>query len=88
MKRKIAEDKFKQCELYAKELKMKFIKEDEYKDLMEQIKKTVSDYTDLKKSFDKQCETIRTEENKRYQSLLKSETTTIELIHKANNASL
>ena len=39
IKRKIAEDKSKQCELYAKELKMKYIKEDEHKTLMEQVQK-------------------------------------------------
>lgn len=87
MKRKIAEDKSKQCELYAKELKMKFIKEEEYKELTEQIKKAVSDYAELKKSFDKQCDLIRTEESKKYNAQIKSETTTIELTHKANNAS-
>lgn len=86
MKKKIAEDKSKQCELYAKELKMKFIKEDEHKALMEQIQKALSDYNELKKTFDKQCETIRSEETKKYSAQLKNETITLELTHKANNA--
>jgi len=86
MKRKIAEDKSKQCELYAKELKMKFVKEDDFKSLSEQVQKAQSDYADLKKSFDKQCDLVRTEESKKYSAQLKSETTTIELTHKANNA--
>jgi len=86
VKRKIAEDKSKHCELYAKELKMKFIKEEEHKVLMEQVQKALNDYNELKKTFDKQCETIRLEETKKYSTQLKNETTTIELTHKANNA--
>ena len=86
MKRKIAEDKSKQCELYAKELKMKYVKEDELKGLTDQVQKAVQDYNELKKSFDKQCEQVRLEESKRYITQLKNETTTIELTHKANNA--
>lgn len=88
IKRKIAEDKSKQCELYAKELKMKFVKEEEYKNLNDQVSKAVQDYTDLKKSFDKQCDGVRAEELKKYTLSLKSETTTLELTHKANNAVL
>lgn len=87
MKRKIAEDKSKQCEIYAKELKMKFVREDDYKYLTEQVQKAQNDYSELKKSFDKQCDVIRTEEFKKYDAQLKNETTTIELTHKANNAS-
>lgn len=87
IKRKIAEDKSKQCELYAKELKMKFIKEDEHKVLMEQVQKALSDYNELKKTFDKQCDMIRSEEIRKYSAQLKNEITTIELTHKANNAS-
>lgn len=87
-KRKIAEDKSKYCELFAKELKMKFIKEDEYKELTNQVTKAVQDFNELKKSFDTQCEKVRTEENKKYTGMLKNEITTIELTHKANNASL
>lgn len=88
IKRKIAEDKSKQCELYAKELKMKYIKEDEHKSLMDQVHKAVQDYNELKKSFDKQCDQVRLEESKKYNAQLKSETTTLELTHKANNAAL
>lgn len=88
IKRKIAEDKSKQCELYAKELKMKYVKEDEHKALMEQVQKAVQDYNELKKSFDKQCDQVKLEETKKYNAQLKSETTTIELTHKANNAVL
>lgn len=88
MKRKIAEDKTKQCELYAKELKMKFVKEEEHKTLLDQVQKAVQDYTELKKSFDKQCDTVRTEEAKKYHAQIKSETTTLELTHKANNATI
>lgn len=88
MKRKIAEDKAKQCEVYAKELKMKFIKEDEHKSLLDQVLKAVQDYNDLKKSFDKQCEAVKTEEFKKFQAQIKNETATLELTHKANNATL
>ena len=88
MKRKIAEDKSKQCEVYAKELKMKFVKEEEHKSLLDQVQKALQDYTELKKSFDKQCESVRTEESKKYQAQIKTENTTLELTHKANNATL
>jgi hypothetical protein len=86
IKRKITEDKSKQCELYAKELKMKFIKEEDHKALFEQVQKALTDHNELKKSFDKQCDMIRSEEIKKYSAQLKNETTTIELTHKANNA--
>ena len=88
VKRKIAEDKSKQCELYAKELKMKYIKEDEHKVLLDQVQKAVQDYNELKKSFDKQCDQVRLEESKKYNAQLKNETSTLELTHKANNATL
>jgi hypothetical protein len=88
VKRKIAEDKSKQCELYAKELKMKYIKEDEHKVLLDQVQKALQDYNELKKSFDKQCDQVRLEESKKYITQLKNETTTQELTHKANNATL
>lgn len=88
LKRKIAEDKSKQCEIYAKELKMKFVKEEEHKALIEQVSKALQDFNELKKTFDKQCDVVRVEESKKYASLLKSETMTIELTHKANNATL
>jgi len=88
MKRKIAEDKTKQCELYAKELKMKFVKEEEHKSLLDQVQKAVQEYTELKKSFEKQCDAVRAEEVKKYNAQIKSETTTIELTHKANTATL
>ena len=87
-KRKIAEDKSKYCELYAKELKMKFIREDEHKELMGQVQKAVHDFNDLKKTFDAQCDKVRTEENKKYAAQMKTELSTMELTHKANNASL
>lgn len=70
IKRKIAEDKSKQCELYAKELKMKFIKEEEHKALMVQVQKALSDFNELKKSFDKQCDMIRNEEMKKLENIM------------------
>jgi hypothetical protein len=88
IKRKIAEDKSKQCELYAKELKMKFVKEEEHKGLVDQVSKAVQDFTELKKSFDKQSDSVRAEELKKYQVLLKNETSTMDLTHRANNAGL
>lgn len=87
-KRKIAEDKTKQCELMAKELKMKFVKEEDYKILQDQVTKAVQDFNELKKTFDKQCDTIRTEESKKYATMLKTELNTSDLTHKANNAQL
>ena len=88
IKRKIAEDKVKQCELYSKEFHMKFLKEDEYKQLLDNVQKAVQDFNELKKSFDKQCDSIRSEELKKFQVQLKIETTTMDLTHKAANAQL
>lgn len=88
IKRKIAEDKAKYCETYAKELKMKFIKEEEYKLLMDKIQESVQNYNELKKNFDKQCDNYKNEETKKYNFMLKNEITTLELTHKANNATL
>lgn len=88
IKRKMNDNKTDCCEKYAKELKMKFIKEDDHKQLTDTVTKALNDYATLKQNFDKQCDTIRTEEQKKYDALLKSEMKTAELQNKATNASL
>jgi hypothetical protein len=88
MKRKIDADKSKACVDYAKEANMKFIKDDDHKSLLENVQKAQHDYNELKKTFDKQCASIRDEEKAKYTALLKSETVTMDLTHKANNAQL
>jgi len=65
---------------------MKFINEDKHKVLMEQVQKALNYYNEFKKTFDKECYIIRTEESKKYSAQLKNETITIKLTHKANNA--
>lgn len=88
MRRKLELDKTKACFDYAKGLGMRFVKEDEYKTLNESVQKAVHDYTELKKSFDKQCNQIRDEEKVRYQSKLEADVVTIDLKHKAASAQL
>ena len=52
--------------------------------------KAVQDFNELKKTFDKQSDSVRADELKKYQVLLKNETSTmdLDLTHKANNATL
>lgn len=88
MRRKLEADKTKACLDYAKESNMRFIKEDEYKELINNVQKAIHDYTELKKTFDKQCTQIREEEKGKYHAILKSETITMDLTHKASNAQL
>ena len=88
MKRKLDVDKTKTCNDFAKALSMKFIKESEHKELLDNVQKAVQDYTDLKKTFDKQCNQIKEDEKVKYQNQLKSDTLTMDLTHKANNAKL
>mgnify|MGYP003387107435 CR=1 FL=1 len=88
MKRKLESDKTKACVEYAKSLGQRFIKEEEYKVLTDNTQKALNDYTELKKTFDKQCNQIKEEEKVKYQNQLKSDTLTMDLTHKASNATL
>jgi len=88
MRRKLELDKAKTCGEYAKTQGMRFIKEEEYKGLTDNVQKSLHDYTELKKTFDKQCTQIREEEKVKYQNQLKNDTLTMDLTHKASNAQL
>jgi hypothetical protein len=88
MRRKVTEDKTRYCTTYATEMKMRFIREDELTEIFNREQKSLRDYEDLKKTFDKQCDAIRAEEIKKYSAQLKAESNTMELTHRANNAQL
>ena len=88
MRRKLEMDKTKVCSEYAKNLGMRFIKEDEYKELNENIQKSLKDYTELKKNFDKLCSQIKEEEKVKYQDKLNNELKTMDLTQKAINAQI
>lgn len=88
MRRKVTEDKTRYCTNYANEMKMRFIHGDELGEILNREQKSLKDYEDLKKTFDKQCDTIRNEEIKKYSAQLKAESNTMELTHRANNAQL
>ena len=81
-------DKAKACSDYAKALKMRFVKEDEYKELVDNVNKAQNDYNELKKTFDKQCNSIKEEEKAKYKHQLDMDTKTMDLTHKATNANL
>jgi hypothetical protein len=87
-KRKIAEDKNKYCEVYAKELKMMYMKDEEQKTLLDRVSKAVKDHDELKKTFDKQCDSIKADETRKHAAIIKSERETMDLTHKATNATL
>lgn len=88
MKRKLEADKSKACMDYAKDSGMRFIKEEDHKILVDNVQKAVHDYTELKKTFDKQCSQIREEEKVKYQTSLATEKLTMDLTHKATNAQI
>lgn len=88
MRRKLELDKTKTCNDFAKSLSMKFVKESEHKELLDNVQKAIQDYTELKKTFDKQCNQIKEEEKLKYQNQLKNDTLTMDLTHKATNAQL
>jgi len=88
MRRKLELDKNKACVEYAKSLGHRFIKEEEHKTLTDNANKAINDYTELKKTFDKQCNQIREEEKVKYQNQLKNDTLTMDLTHKATNAAI
>jgi hypothetical protein len=86
MRRRIADDKVKTCESFAKEFSMRFIKEEEYRNLVSNVEKVVSELNDLKKTFTSQCDAIRSDEKAKYQNQLKIELTTNDLNNKIINA--
>lgn len=88
LKRNLEADKAKACADYAKALKMRFVKEDEYKELVDNVNKAQHDYNELKKTFDKQCNSIKEEEKAKYKHQLDMDTKTMDLTHKATNANL
>ena len=88
IRRKLEADKATSCNEFAKSMGMKFIKEEEFKGLTDNVQKSLQDYTELKKTFDKQCTQIKEEEKVKYQTQLKNDTTTMDLTHKASNAQL
>lgn len=88
VQRKINEDKDKYCQQYAKELKMLYLKENDHKNLLSELKKSTDNYEDLKKNFDKKCETNKNEECKKYQEMLKNDKERMDLTNKATHASL
>lgn len=88
MKREITQDKDKYCKEYAKELKMQYMKDEEYKAHTTQLTKATRDYEDLKKNFDRQVDIVRTEEIKKHAAIMKTEKDTLQLTSKAENATL
>lgn len=88
MRRKLEADKSTTCAEYAKSSGMRFGKEEEYKALTDSVQKAVQEYTELKKNFDKQSSQAREEEKAKCQAKLDIDTKTLDLTHKANNATL
>jgi len=86
VKQRISEFKLKACEEYAKENGMLLIKQEDFTAITTARQKSQQEYDELKKTFDKQCDSIRKEELTRYNSLLKNETAMLDLTHKATNA--
>jgi hypothetical protein len=87
-KLEINQNKEAYCEKYAKDLKMAFVKEEDHKEIVSQMNKAKKDYDELKKNFDKQCESIKADEVKKYNAQLANERKTTELTNKAHNAGL
>ena len=67
---------------------MMYIKDEDQKAMTSQLNKANKDYEDLKKSFDRQCDAVKADEVKRHNAIMKSERDTMELTHKATNATL
>lgn len=87
-KLEINQNKEAYCEKYAKDLKMAFVKEEDHKEIINQMNKAKKEYDDLKKTFDKQCDSIKAEESKKYNTIMTNERKTMELTNKAHHATL
>lgn len=88
VKQKLSEFKIKACEDISKEFSMMLIKNEDHKNLLNNVHKANQELEELKKSFSEQCNLIRNEEKIKYQQQIKLEVTTLELNHKANVAEL
>lgn len=88
VKQKLSEYKIKACDDIAKEFNMILIKNEDHKMLLNNVQKANQELDEIKKSLNDQCAAIKSEERSRYQAILKSELSTLELNHKANVAEL
>lgn len=86
VKQRLSEFKVKACDEFAKENGMMLVKQEDYAAITAARQKTQQEYDELKKTFDSQCNAVKKEELARYTTLLKNETSMLELTHKANNA--
>lgn len=88
VKQKLTEFKIKACQEMANENNMVLIKQEDYNMLNTQKQKAISEYEELKKSFDAQCNSIRRDEQTKYQHQLTNDLSMSDLTHKANNAEI
>jgi chromosome segregation ATPase len=85
---KLKEYELKGCEDLVKKYNMMVLKVDEYKNLTETINRVNRELEDLKKKFVDNCNAIKTDEKNRYETELKRQRETQELIHKTNCAEI
>lgn len=87
-KQKLAEFKLKACEELAKENAMTLIKTNDLTDLQQRVVKTNTDFENLKKSYDKDLEKVRSDERARYSSQLENDKKILQLNANVTNAEM
>ena len=88
IKQKLNEFKQKACEDFLKDISMSMIKSDEYSSLQLLVSKTNSELSELKKSFDKECDKIRNDEKNKYELLLDNDRKMLKLTGDLSNADM
>ena len=88
IKQKLSEFKYKACEEFLKDIAVTIIKTDEYTNMQTQVSKTNSELSELKKSFDKECDKIKHDEKHKYDSLLENDRKLMKLTSDVMNADM
>jgi hypothetical protein len=85
---KLREFKLKGCQDIAKEFDMSMLKNEDYKNMTDTHTKTQRELDELKKKFDTNCNSMRTEEKTKYDIELKRQKLEQELTYKTQTAEM
>lgn len=88
VKQKLSEFKYKACEEFLKDISVTMIKTDEYINMQTLVSKTNTELSDLKKSFDKECDKIKYDEKHKYDVFIENENKLMKLTSDVMNANM